>query len=1346
MAEFDPTKASPKKPLELGEINLEEGSRSGAERNNEISQLEAGLAGIASGIIKIPEGFVSLGAEIMDATGMTTNAAAKVEQAFDKINPFEEIAEQKAAGILLQTLLQIGVPSALGAKLASKLATKALQARKTGNYINLKNKNISKGVETANKLNKRTSELSGKEKVVRFGVAVAGGAAGETLVGDVEDIGTFGDSFKIGPTQLDVEELSDSKEDAFRKLINRAKFGADSLLYFPFIYGTILGVGKIAKFGKELAFSSSIIDRRLNQAASAVRPTSNTPTEIFLAKNREEGAKAADANFAMEQVKRIDKEVGKMFSPIKSFFNKTLKDTQNKKREIFYKDLKEVMFEGDLTKKIGNTETVKKLKKQMTDGGLDETSQNIIFDSVYNSRKYFSSLLETVEQGSTAAAVLPKNVKDMPKLLGDRVKLMIGSTYKIFQNPYVDNLAGFKPTEQAINKVKSILKRHALRNGRDLTEEQLNYRVNEILKNAIKFTKGTQLPSFKMTDLTLGANTPDIRKNFVRILSKKNKDGVDATEIIGKGSKAFRELFGEVDDARQSIYNGIGLLSNLARRSEFIDDILKANDDAIEKGTRQLFYTDKNDAINNLGAGGLNKIVSLDEALKDMFKDGVLVNRLKGLYTTEEIANSFEAVNKISNFFVGDKKSKVAQVMTDGYKYLFLYPKAGAQIAKTVLSPTTHIRNFLSASAFSLANGTLFMNPVIVAKAFKEAAKTVQFGVRSPEGMRKYRKLLRLGVVNTNTTMGDYQSLLKDIELNPDGGFTTNVFQKMLRRLSRLTKPAQDLYTLEDDMYKIYNYHIEEYRLADAYKKAGIKKTIEQIEDEAADIVRNTVPNYAYVSDLVKAFRSTPFSNFASFPTAVMNSAVGIGSRILKEMRHSKPTKGSNMLPVVFEIGKGFVKNDNPLYGIGSKRLMGSAAAFGTLGTGIGAGIHAINGITEEQETALERWVAPFEKGDKKFLSYDKEKKAYYYQNWSNNNAYDYLEQPFRTILKSVQEGIDTDEQIMPSFLRGISTAFGKSIEPFVSESIAPEALIDIAIRGGVTREGKKLYTESTPIEDKARIILEHLGATQVPFSKSQLSRLYYAAKGIPDDAGNVYDIEKELPGLLGWRLIKVDPVKGLGFKISQYDKKSRTDVREFTGGDTRLLSSPSTKDEVIRQFFVANRALFDTQQNMHLDLKAANEFDVTDEQLASVFEQRKRSPKEYGPLFQGSFKPYVPSQGIMESFERQSRKFQETNPSYVNPFQEAIPVITDMIQKLQGADLSKSFKFKLSDFIDVKEEAPVFDPTTGSLPQQPMPNPQVVTPPVIQVSQLNQGLTPAESALLSEEDKQIRLRQRGLG
>jgi hypothetical protein len=38
---------------------------------------------------------------------------------------------------------------------------------------------------------------------------------------------------------------------------------------------------------------------------------------------------------------------------------------------------------------------------------------------------------------------------------------------------------------------------------------------------------------------------------------------------------------------------------------------LKANDKALETGTRKLFYADKNEAIKQLGAGGLNKIVSL---------------------------------------------------------------------------------------------------------------------------------------------------------------------------------------------------------------------------------------------------------------------------------------------------------------------------------------------------------------------------------------------------------------------------------------------------------------------------------------------------------------------------------------------------------------------------------------------------------------------------------------------------------------------------------------------------------------------------------------------------------------
>ena len=44
------------------------------------------------------------------------------------------------------------------------------------------------------------------------------------------------------------------------------------------------------------------------------------------------------------------------------------------------------------------------------------------------------------------------------------------------------------------------------------------------------------------------------------------------------------------------------------------------------------------------------------------------------------------------------------------YKYAVLAPKAGSQIAKTILSPLTHVRNLLSAGAFVAANGAAFPN------------------------------------------------------------------------------------------------------------------------------------------------------------------------------------------------------------------------------------------------------------------------------------------------------------------------------------------------------------------------------------------------------------------------------------------------------------------------------------------------------------------------------------------------------------------------------------------------------------------------------------------------------------
>ena len=51
------------------------------EQGSETNALVAGLAGVASGLIKVPEGIISLGAELIDL-GFDTDTAAKVEKEY----------------------------------------------------------------------------------------------------------------------------------------------------------------------------------------------------------------------------------------------------------------------------------------------------------------------------------------------------------------------------------------------------------------------------------------------------------------------------------------------------------------------------------------------------------------------------------------------------------------------------------------------------------------------------------------------------------------------------------------------------------------------------------------------------------------------------------------------------------------------------------------------------------------------------------------------------------------------------------------------------------------------------------------------------------------------------------------------------------------------------------------------------------------------------------------------------------------------------------------------------------------------------------------------------------------
>jgi hypothetical protein len=211
------------------------------KKADETGFIESALAGVATGLINIPKGFISLGAEVFDLIG-DTDTATDVEKFFDDLNPFDDEAEARTVGKITQALAQIGVPAFQGAKIGMGLAKKALDARKVGNYASL-----SRFGKVIN--NVKNSQLAG---------GIGGAAVGEAIVSD-EEIGTLGDMLKgtaLEPVAFTMmnRDTKEGREEAFRRLTNRIKFGIDGSIFNLGIAGAGKGISALrrpTKFGHQ---------------------------------------------------------------------------------------------------------------------------------------------------------------------------------------------------------------------------------------------------------------------------------------------------------------------------------------------------------------------------------------------------------------------------------------------------------------------------------------------------------------------------------------------------------------------------------------------------------------------------------------------------------------------------------------------------------------------------------------------------------------------------------------------------------------------------------------------------------------------------------------------------------------------------------------------------------------------------------------------------------------------------------------------------------------------------------------------------------------------------------------
>ena len=214
--------------------------------------------------------------------------------------------------------------------------------------------------------------------------------------------------------------------------------------------------------------------------------------------------------------------------------------------------------------------------------------------------------------------------------------------------------------------------------------------------------------------------------------------------------------------------------------------------------------------------------------LKNYLDQDTIINPLKGKYTTKEIADGIKNLNGVASgltaFAIRGREgaNPAEQAVSWFYRNLMLFPKAISQLAKTVLSIPTHLRNFFSAGAFAGANGVLFeglTNPKLLAKAFSDGidiSALLKLGPGSAKAQAAYRELLELGVVNSQVQIGDLINLLKDAGGGSNVAIMDATLSPFMRKLKKLGSFFQGKYVAEDDTWKITNYVVELDRLKQA--------------------------------------------------------------------------------------------------------------------------------------------------------------------------------------------------------------------------------------------------------------------------------------------------------------------------------------------------------------------------------------------------------------------------------------------------------------------------------------------------------------------------------------------------
>ena len=963
---------------------------------------------------------------------------------------------------------------------------------------------------------------------------------------------------------------------------------------------------------------------------------------------------------------------------------------------------------------------------------------------IKNVMKEFQKSLPKGKQGD-------KITKSLEAIEFNRVNNYLIKSFATFTNP------NYVPDEKAYNGAVDWVAKNLIKKNKDLRlQAEVDFPKFKI-EDAYKESSKMMVESILRAGQAEGRNPLRALKDIAKLLRFKDYKMMKTGDEL---PTAVKNLLGEEKNLKAVVGSTTAeMISSMANK--------RAADFIAQSGLKNKWlFNSREEAINRgiLNAEQINKMPRLGPHMK---------SKLTQLYADPEYVQMFQGVG-----------GKLDNLLTLPVYREIMQGKVTIQIGKTLYSPQTQVRNVSSAAFFALMNGHIGGNASMVNGmkiVLDDIFKAGQKNIDEVEFNNYVEKLVRLGVWDENVVASELKAIMDAIK-NNSIKTSDQLFDKLIAMTP--TDKVARVYAGGDNLWKHYGFEFEKSILSQGlrnmddirtyFKEMGeefvdvnpitgnIKTFDEALDEVGAYSIRNTYPTYSKVPPFIQNLRKLPLGAFVSFPTEILRTGANIVNFGLKQASSSNAAVRQ----------------------MGLRRLLGGFMTVYAGGTGIVQTAQFLTNSTSAQWDAYKRSsAAPWDKNSSLLPIKEWKNGESAAINYSYFSPYDSLYAPLASALAKAREQKLNPQQTRDYVLELMFAEDGPLItllNPFITEPIGYDRLIDVTTRKGKKVGGGTVYSDSDSAGDALAKSIVYIIDGVKPGIVVNVDNITGALTKDITKGGKPLNLKDELLALFaGTRVIRIDVKKDLRYFTSDMNRKLRqTDDNEnFYNVDNYQNNTPS---DMVRTYRKMQEEAFRIQKDMFIRIQDLKLLDLDEDEIAEIMIASGASKKLVNALIDGEFTPVNYSKKRFETkiniLEKEIEGFTNNkfryrlNEDFVFPEDELDDVFDEYEDKdffTRGNEYDpEKFDYKLDKKGNILKNAngdPIKDEgltkkilrkgkniirdivtpddqvkiNTPPLPDTPMPNVQTS-----QLSGVNTNLTRTQQALLSPEEQVIASRR----